>query len=209
MVRTITAIVILFFGFIGSAQSQFEQGMGKAFKLWGEGKPQEASAMFERIASADKSSWLPNYYVALVNTTSAFQTKDKEQISALLAKSQQALDVEIAKDSNNAELLVMQALIHTAWVASDPMTYAMALSPQIMELYTKASALAPQNPRVVFGKAEYEIGGAMYFGTDITPMCNEVNRAIELFANFKPETPFHPTWGLDRATAAQQQCAKK
>jgi hypothetical protein len=60
-----------------SAQGQFEQGMGKAFQLWGEGKNTEASAMFERIAAVEKNSCLPNYYVALVNTTTAFGTKDK------------------------------------------------------------------------------------------------------------------------------------
>ena len=78
--------------------------------------------MFERIAAAEKTSWLPNYYVALVNTTTAFGTKDKEQISLLLDKAQNALDVELIKAPNNPELLVMQAMIHTAWIAFVPMT---------------------------------------------------------------------------------------
>jgi hypothetical protein len=34
--------------------------------------------LFERIAAAEPSKWLPNYYVALVNTT-AFWNKDKEK----------------------------------------------------------------------------------------------------------------------------------
>jgi len=78
MVKVITAIT-LFICTLVSAQSQFESGMGKAFQLWGEGKNDEASAMFERIASAEKNSWLPNYYVALVNTTASFGIKDKEK----------------------------------------------------------------------------------------------------------------------------------
>ena len=94
-----------------SAQGQFEQGMGKAFQLWGEGKNTEASDLFERIAGADKTSWLPNYYVALVNTTAAFRTKDKDQMNLLLSKAQKSLDVEMNKNPNNAELLVMQAMI--------------------------------------------------------------------------------------------------
>ena len=84
-----------------SAQGQFEQGMGKAFQLWGEGKNTEASAMFERIAAAEKTSWLPNYYVALVNTTTAFGTKDATQIDLLLTKSQNALDLELIKNPDN------------------------------------------------------------------------------------------------------------
>ena len=204
--RNIITTIVLFIAVIASAQSQFEQGMGKAFQLWGEGKNTEASAMFERIAAAEPNSWLPNYYVALVNTTTAFGTKDKEQISLLLDKAQNALDVELIKTPNNAELLVMQAMIHTAWIVYDPMTNGQKLSGTVMELYGKAEAIAPENPRAVFGKAEFEIGGAKFWGTDTKPMCVQIEKAIGLFATFKPETPFSPKWGLERAEAALKNC---
>jgi len=205
MTKIIIAIVFFITSLV-SAQGQFEQGMGKAFQLWGEGKNTDASAMFERIAAAEQTSWLPNYYVALVNTTSAFQTKDKEQINLLLTKAQNALDIELMKTPNNAELLVMQAMIHTAWIAFDPMTNGQKLSGKVMELYAKAQAIAPENPRVIFGKAEFEIGAAKFWGKDTKPMCVQIEKAIGLFATFKPETPFSPKWGLDRAEAALKNC---
>lgn len=205
MKKTITTIA-LFFVLVISAQGQFEQGMGKAFQLWGEGKNTEASAMFERIAAAEKTSWLPNYYVAFVNTTTAFRTKDAAQISLLLNKAQNALDVELIKTPNNAELLVMQAMIHTAWITFDPMTNGQKLSATVMGLYGKAQAIAPENPRVIFGKAEFEIGAAQFWGTDTKPLCAQIEKAIGLFATFKPETPFSPKWGLDRAQAAFKNC---
>ncbi|MBF2708908.1 hypothetical protein [Flavobacterium soyangense] len=204
-----TKIIIAFVLFITSlvsAQGQFEQGMGKAFQLWGEGKNTEASAIFERIAAAEKTSWLPNYYVALVNTTSAFGTKDAAQIDLLLAKAQNALDIELIKNPNNAELLVVQAMINTAWIAFDPMTNGPKLSGTVMGLYGKAEAIAPENPRVIFEKAEFEIGGAKFWGTDTKPMCAQIEKAIGLFATFKPETPFSPKWGLDRAKIALKNC---
>lgn len=204
--KNIITTIVLFVAVIASAQSQFEQGMGKAFQLWGEGKNTEASAMFERIAAAEPNSWLPNYYVALVNTTTAFGTKDKEQISLLLDKAQNALDVELIKTPNNAELLVMQAMIHTAWIVYDPMTNGQKLSGTVMELYGKAEAIAPENPRAVFGKAEFEIGGAKFWGTDTKPMCAQIEKAIGLFATFKPATPFSPKWGLERAQEALKNC---
>jgi hypothetical protein len=205
MTKIITAIALFIFSLV-SAQGQFEQGMGRAFGLWKEGKNTEASDLFERIAAAEKDSWLPNYYVALVNTTTAFATKDKGQMDVLLNKAQNALDVEMAKDQNNAELLVMQAMIHTAWVAFDPMTNGQKLSGKVMELYGKAQAIAPENPRVVFGKAEFGIGGAKWTGANVQELCKEVDRSIQLFATFKPETPFSPKWGLDRALEAQKNC---
>ncbi|WP_395050065.1 hypothetical protein [Flavobacterium sp.] len=202
----IIIVIVLFITNLVSAQGQFEQGMGKAFQLWGEGKNSEASAMFERIAAAEQTSWLPNYYVALVNTTSAFGTKDKEQIDLLLSKAQNALDIELIKNPNNAELLVVQAMINTAWIAFDPMTNGPKLSGTVMELYGKAQAIAPENPRVVFEKAEFEIGGAKFWGKDTKPMCAQIEKAIGLFATFKPETPFSPKWGLERAEAALKNC---
>ena len=205
MTKIIVTIVLLVTTHLFS-QGQFEQGMGQAFALWGEGKNTEASAMFERIASAEKNNWLPNYYVALVNTTTAFATKDKDQVNALLTKAQSALDVELTKQPNNAELLVMQAMIHTAWIAFDPMTNGMKLSGKVMELYGKAEAIAPNNPRVVFGKAEFEMGSARFFGTDTKPICAQIAKSIELFATFKPESAFHPNWGLERAKEALIEC---
>lgn len=206
--KKIITTIALFVVAITTAQGQFEQGMGKAFQLWGEGKNTESSAMFERIAVAEPNSWLPNYYVALVNTTTAFRTKDKEQMDSLLTKAQNALDIEMVKQSNNAELLVMQAMIHTAWIAFDPMTNGQRLSGKVMELYAQAQAIAPENPRVVFGKAEFEIGGAKFWKTDTKPMCAQIDKAIGLFATFKPETAFSPKWGLDRALEAQKGCNK-
>ncbi len=208
MTKCIITLVFFVTSLVG-AQTQYEQGMQKGFALWGEGKTAEASALFERIASAEKNNWLPNYYVAMVNTTTSFQTKDKEKVAALLGKAQEALNTELDKNPENPELLVLQAMINTAWIVSDPMTNGMKLSAKTIELYDKALAIAPDNPRALFSKAEFEIGGARYFGNDTKPMCAQIDKAIELFAKFKPETPFHPNWGLDRALEAQKECNKK
>lgn len=205
MTKLITTIALLVVSLV-SAQGKFEQGMGKAFGLWKEGKNQEASDLFERIAGAEKNSWLPNYYVALVNTTTSFQVKDPIQRDALLSKAQAALDIEMEKNSNNAELLVMQAMIHTSLVASDPMVYGMKLSGTIASLYEKAAAIAPNNPRVIFSKAEFTIGGAQWTGANVKELCKDVEKSIELFATFKPESIFHPSWGMDRAQNALKNC---
>lgn len=205
MKNLVIVLAVLVSGF-ATAQGKFEQAMGNAMKLWGEGKNTEASDMFARIASAEQSSWLPNYYVAAVNCFGAFSEKNKEKHASMLAKAQDAIDIEMAKNSNNAELLVMQAMIHTAWVSADPMVKGMKLSGKIMELYAKAEAIAPKNPRVVFSKADFAIGGASFTGANVKELCKDVERSIELFNNFKPEMPFAPSWGLDRALSAQKKC---
>ena len=203
--QKLAIILALFIAQVISAQGNYEKGMQKAFQLWGE-NPTEASNLFERIAKAETENWLPAYYAAQVNITKSFGEKDKDKLTAQLAKAQDLINDATAISKNNPEILVMQALLHTAWVAYDGATYGMTLSGKVVALYAQAEQIAPNNPRVVLNKAEWDMGGARFFGQDTKPFCKDVERALELFANFKPETPFHPNWGKERAEQVLNTC---
>ena len=196
----------MFVASIVSAQTQFDQGMKKALQTWKNGNSKEALVQFEKIASVEKTNWLPNYYIALINTTQAFGEQDKTKMLSLIESAQKAQDFcnDLAMD--NPEVLVMQAMIHTASIVYDPMTNGQKLSGDVMYILNKAYKIAPENPRVVFQKASFEIGMAQYFGQDTKPMCVQIEKSIELFATFKPETAFHPSWGLDKAQEAVKAC---
>jgi hypothetical protein len=192
---------------IMGAQSNYEQGMQKAFELWGT-NPTEAANLFERIANAESENWLPAYYAAHVKIGQAFMEKDKDKLSALLESAQNSVNDATAISENNPEIMVMQALVHTAWIASDGMTYGPTLSPKVAAIYAQALQLAPDNPRVLFSKAEWDMGSARFFGQDTTPYCKDVERSLELFTTFKPESPFHPNWGKERAEQVLTICNK-
>jgi hypothetical protein len=204
--KTLIITTALLISSLLTAQTSYEQGMGKSLGLWGEGKAQEASALMERIAAAEKSNWLPNYYVALINTTEAFNPANKEKVPAMIIKAQDAIDSATLISPNNDEIMVVQAMLYTVILIQDPMTNGVKYTGLVMEQYGKALAINPNNPRAVFSKAEFEIGGAKYWGTDTKPMCAQIEKSIQLFANFKPETPFSPKWGLDRAQEALKGC---
>ena len=206
--KTIITLIGIFICSLLSAQTQFEQGMGKAMQLWGAGQNGEAVATFERIASVEKTNWLPNYYIAFINTIDAFGTQDKEKAAALLTRAQDAIDNATAVSPNNTEIMVVQAMLYTAWLMQDPMTNGQKYSALALEQYNKALIIDPKNPRVIFSKAEFEIGGAKYWGTDTKPMCEAIARSLELFTNFKPESQFHPSWGAERAKKALDNCKK-
>lgn len=201
-------VAILFISAVTTAQTNYEKGMQKAFELWGQNKPAEAANMFERIASAEPDNWLPPYWAAQINIITSFGEQDQDKLAAKLKKGQDLLNDATAISKNNPEIMVMQALLHTAWIASDGATYGMTLSPKVVELYTKAEVIAPENPRVVASKAEWNIGSAQYFGQDTAPFCKDLERALELFAKFKPETQFHPKWGKDRVEQLLESCKK-
>lgn len=207
MKNLIILVSLLITGLIG-AQGNYEKGMQKAFELWGSNNPTEASNLFERIASAEQDNWLPAYYAAQINIINSFGLQDEEKLTAQLKKAQDLINDATAISKDNPEILVLQALLHTAWVAYDGATYGMTLSGKVVELYTKAEAIAPENPRVVYCKADWNIGGAKYFGQDTAPFCKDLERSLELFANFKPETPFHPNWGIERVKQLLESCKK-
>ncbi|MGC1631996.1 MAG: hypothetical protein WA749_07780 [Gelidibacter sp.] len=201
-------IAVLFMTGIMSAQSNYDKGMQKAFELWQDNKWTEAEQLFERIAAAEPKEWLPSYYIAQLNSLKTWEEKDADKVKTQLEKAQNYLNDAMVIEKDNADILVMQAQILTNWVAFDGMTYGMKYSAKISDLYNKAYALAPNNPMVVLGRAEWNMGSARYFGQDTKPYCKDVEKAIELFANFKPQTPFYPHWGLEHAQKVLASCGE-
>ncbi|RLJ62440.1 hypothetical protein CLV86_2045 [Lacinutrix venerupis] len=188
-------------------ESKYETGMLKAFSLWEEQKTEEAVNLFERISSAENENWLPSYYAAQVLILDGFtKLQDSEKLDAQLKRAQNFINDAKTKSKENAEILVMQALLHTVYVASDGAKYGMTLAPKVAQLYEQAYKLDSKNPRVVLNRAEWNIGSARYFGQDTKPFCNEFNKALELFVNFKPESKFHPNWGKERAEQMIKSC---
>lgn len=200
--------LVLFVSAYSFGQSAYENGMKKAFGLWQENKTAEAAQLFERIAAAEKNNWLPSYYAATIHIIDAFSIKDETLLTTKLNKAQNFLDEAKSNSENNAELLITQALLNTAYIAYDGQKYGMTLSGENAQLYAMALKIAPNNPRVVLGKAEWDMGSARFFGQSVAPFCKEIKRAVELFKNEKPAGKFHPQGGIERALEALKQCDK-
>lgn len=179
--------------------TQYEKGMREAFQLWQDKQPWEAANLFERIAKAEPDNWLPPYYVAQINVINSFGEKDKSKLAELLGKAQSFIDDAMAISKDNPELLVLQAQLYTSWIIFDGQHYGMLYSPKATSLYEKALKIQPENPRMILAQAEWNIGSAKYFNQPIDMYCKEVQRAIELFATFKPKGEFYPSYGLERA----------
>ncbi|MGG8495597.1 hypothetical protein ACQY1Q_04205 [Tenacibaculum sp. TC6] len=189
------------------AQSAYEKGMEKAFKLWETKKNDEASQLFERISKVEKENWLPSFYVATIEIIGSFGIKDEATLEAKLKKAQEFLDEAKSLSENNPEIIITQALLNTAYIAFDGQKYGMTLSMKNAMLYAEAEKLAPNNPRVVLGKAEWDMGSAQFFGQPIDPYCKNVEKALALFETDAPEK-FHPKWGKDRAEQILKKCKK-
>ncbi|WBL27105.1 hypothetical protein [Zunongwangia sp. HGR-M22] len=203
--KTLIILLLITAAEVISAQT-YEEAMQKGMQHWEEGNVETASALFERIASAEKENWLPDYYLGLVNITEAFNTKDKKKVEAQLKKAEGALQSALLKTEENAELLVLEALIYTVKITQNPMINGQKYMPKINEIYAKAEKFEPNNPRVKFEKAQFAMGSAKFFGNDLAPICKDIETSIVLFEEFENDTPFYPNWGKDQAIKALKSC---
>jgi hypothetical protein len=204
--KKVTLLLVLIFATNITAQTEYEKGMNKAFELWGTQKNKEATQLFERISNAEKDNWLPSYYAATVMIVEGFSIKDETALTTHLNKAQEFLDKAEVISKNNPEIMITQALLNTVYVAFDGQKYGMSLSGENVQLYEQALQVAPNNPRVVLGKAQWGIGGAKFFGQSTEPFCKEIERSITLFKKEKKKGAFHPFGGIERAEEALKEC---
>lgn len=208
MKKVIIAFAILL-GTLAQAQTPYVKKMTEAFGLWQQNKSVKASQVFERVALVETENWLPYYYAAQTLITSGFALKDEAILKTRMDKAQVFLDKAKEISPKNAEIMVVQAHWYTVWVAFDGATYGPMYSRKVSKLYGKAYKVDPKNPRVVLGKAEWDMGSARFFGKDTTPYCKDIEKAIQLFDTFESDIPFYPSYGKERAVQVLGQCNKQ
>jgi tetratricopeptide (TPR) repeat protein len=186
------------------AQGNYEKGMTRAMQLM-KTDYTAAGALFERIAAAEKEEWLPAYYAAYYHINNSWGQHPKEKTLNHLNKAKEYLEQAESISPENPEIMVMRALLNTAWITYDGSVYGMKLSGPTTAIYKKALAMAPNNPRVVSNHAQWMIGSARYFGKDVREYCQNLERAIELYEKEKV-SGFEPSWGLERTQEALEDC---
>lgn len=208
--KQLLTIALACIAFTSFSQNKYEQGMNKAFDLWKNNQPWEAANLFERIAQAEPDNWLPPFYVAQINVLYSFSEKNEEKLTAQLNKAQDFLNDAKALSKENAEILVVQAQLYTAWVVFDGAKHGMTMSPKINQLYQEAYKIEPENPRAAFGKVEWELGTARWFGQDTKPFCEELKKAVALFDTYEPKGQFYPSGGGEYAQQSlAQNCTEE
>jgi len=206
MIRIITVLVIYLVTQVLTAQTKFEQGMEQAFALMNENKIEEASNLLERISSAEPENWLAPYHLALLKARSSFAITDKAKQEAQIEAAFDFIDKADLLSPDNSEIYVVIALINVAKIASNPMVNGAILSGPTAELYKKAIALDNTNPRAHSGLAEFEMGGARFFGQDLSPYCKRLQETIALYDAFKPAGKFYPKWGKEWTLQVIEGC---
>lgn len=181
-----------------TAQSTYDGEMSRAFELWQKNQSEEAANLFERIAFAEEENWLPFYYAAQVRIVRSFPMTNAVQKEQLLKDAQLMLDKAENLGGDEVELIVLQAMLHTATLTIDPSVYGMKLSPVISGLYAEATKISPENPRLLLSKAEWNMGTAKYFGENPSKFCPDLQASLRFFEEEDHSPLIAPAWGEER-----------
>ena len=192
-----------------NAQTKYETGMTKAIEKYQVAKSAEdmlaASAMFERIADAEKDKWLPYYYAALTNNFASW-IDEKADKDKLAEKSLMLLEKAEILDTNNAELYCLRNMIASSQMMVDPMTRWQKYGAQASTALANAKKADPNNPRIYYLEAQGIFNTPEAFGGGKKNAKPVFEKAVELFGTFVSPSPLHPNWGKEDAIAMLKQC---
>ena len=161
----------------------------------------ESANRFERIASAEKTRWLPWYYASYSLVIMSFDEADGEKKDLVLDRAQELLDRALELEPEESELHVLQAFLYPSRIMVDPMGRGMLYIEKMFTSLEKARDLNPDNPRIYFleGVNKLNLPPSMGGGVDAgKPVLEEALRKYKTFT--KPD-PLWPDWGEDATRA--------
>lgn len=153
----------------------------------------------ERIATTEKTEWLPNYWVAYCYMMDSYAEKDDDKKDQLLDKADTYLANVDKLVKNNEEVEIMRANIANARIAVSPSFRWMKYGSKIDKALASAKKLNAQNPRISLLEAQGIFYTPAMFGGGKDKSKPVLEKAIEQFAKFKPVSTIHPNWGLPTA----------
>lgn len=181
------------------AQSKYETAMQQQIaQLYASATPeayQQRAQAFERIALAEKKEWLPYYYAAYALVMQSYATQDISEVDPMLDRATAHLQSAAAIAADNSEITTVQAMVLQAQMRVDN-TRAMVNGPRAGELMKKAMAQAPaNNPRLWLTLAQNTYYTPEAFGGGKKQGVELLQKALDAYEAFAPESVLHPNWG--------------
>jgi len=169
---------------------------------------QERSNNFERIAQKEKGEWLPAYYVAFSQIMVFNMEKDQSKYEPILSKVDRFVMVADSLMPDNSEIWVLKNMAAGLHIRQNPMVNGQKYGPLAGMALEKAQKLNPENPRTYMQEGLSLLFTPPQWGGDKVKAGIILEKSLEKFKTFKPETTIHPNWG-EKATEMFLEMAKK
>lgn len=208
------AMLALFAAFATTAFSQsdkyksaMQKNISQLDSATGKGTLPDLANSFERIGDAEKTQWLPYYYAAYCTVMNAYMQEDKSKVDAISDKAEALLTKAATLNTKeNSEIYVVKSMIASSHMMVDPQARWQQYGQPSSEAITKAKALDPTNPRPVFLEGQAKFYTPESFGGGKAPAKELLNKAMQMFDSFKPQSDLAPTWGKASIQYFLAQC---
>lgn len=167
----------------------------------------DITAAFERIAEAEKTQWLPYYYVALGNVMSGTMSigdnmfgNNTDKTDPKADAAEKALNKAISLSKETSETWVIKKMIISLRMLGDVMSRAMTAMTEATAALDNAKKLDANNPRIYILEAQDKYFTPEQYGGSKDEAKVLFEKAQKLFETFKPESTIHPNWGKGTTT---------
>jgi hypothetical protein len=161
---------------------------------------------FERIATAEKTQWLPYYYAAFCQVNIGFREEDKDKIDAIADKANALIMIADSLSPNNSEISCIKSMVATCHMMVNPMQrwqqYGMASSTSI----ATAIKQNPDNPRPYYLRGQSLKYTPENFGGGCKNALPVLEQSLAKYNAFKPATEMEPNWGKAELEKVIKEC---
>jgi len=161
----------------------------------------ETANRFERIATAEKSRWLPYYYASYALIVMSYDQNDMGQRDLTLDRAQELLDRAMELEPGESELMVLQAFLYPSRIMVDPVVRGLAYMEKEFETLEAAKKLNPDNPRIYFLEGVNTVNLPASMGGGAEEGRRLLETAMEKFEAWTGKDPLWPSWGEDATRA--------
>ncbi|WP_027375823.1 hypothetical protein [Kaistella palustris] len=187
-------------------QTGFEKTMGeKIAKVEQSQNADDLTALsndFTRIADKEKTEWLPYYYAAFASVQKGrimMREGKLAELDNVADEAQRSLDKAADLSKDNAEILILQKMIHGLRMMVNPQARFMSEGMLGADALSKAQKLEPENPRITLLQAEDTYYTPEQFGGSKTKGLELFQKALDQYKTYKPKSELNPNWGKGEA----------
>lgn len=150
---------------------------------------------FERIATTEKTEWLPYYYAAFCQVNAGFMEQDKTKTDGIADKANELIKKADSLSPNNSEISCIKSMIASCHMMVNPQERWMQYGQESNSNMEAAMKQDPANPRPYFLKGQGLKYTPEQFGGGCTTAKPQLQIALEKYNTFKPASEIHPDWG--------------
>jgi hypothetical protein len=161
---------------------------------------------FERIATKEKSEWLPYYYASLCKINNGFMQKVMTNNDQIADVAESYLKKADSLSPNNSEISCAKSMIATLRMLVNPQQRFMQYGGIVEKELKLAIAQDSTNPRPHMLKGQNLKGTPPQFGGGCKTAKTHLQLAVNKYAVFKPNTEIAPNWGKTYTEGMLKEC---